>query len=334
MNTVTRQWMDVQADRIERTCEQHGVRARVWGGDVLPRVIRYQMSVGGGTKLERVQRLAEELAMALAAPNVRVYRAAAAVMVEVPRPGEPSRVTLDGLLRRMGREPGPMTAVLGLDQEGQTLLVRLPSPNACHVLVVGMTGSGKTVLGRTLLGSLAMFNRPEALRLVLIDVKRGRAYGDLAHLPHVLGRLVTTAEEAPLALGWLVEEMERRDGEGINSPRLVCAIDELADLMMVGGREVEQALVRLAQRGREAGIHLVCGTQRPSASVMNGLLRANFPVRLVGVVGTPEDAKVATGIAGSGAEKLLGGGDFLCVARGEVIRFQAAVMDHGKVTEQ
>jgi S-DNA-T family DNA segregation ATPase FtsK/SpoIIIE len=118
--------------------------------------------------------------------------------------------------------------------------------------------------------------------------------------------------------------MERRDSQGVSSPVIVAGVDEMADLLMTGGKAVEAALVRLAQRGREAGVHLLACTQKPSAELVSGLLKANFPVRLVGAVASPEDAKVASGIAGTGAEKLLGRGDFLLVAKGDVIRFQAA----------
>jgi len=111
---------------------------------------------------------------------------------------------------------------------------------------------------------------------------------------------------------------------GCSLPRLVVAIDELADLLQSGGKGVAEALTRLTQRGREAGIHVVAATQRPAATLVGGLVKANFPVRLVGSVVSPEDAKVAAGIGGTGAERLLGRGDFLLVAKGQVIRFQAA----------
>jgi S-DNA-T family DNA segregation ATPase FtsK/SpoIIIE len=122
----------------------------------------------------------------------------------------------------------------------------------------------------------------------------------------------------------MVIEMERRDAQGRSDPRLVIVLDELADLVQVGGREMEAALTRLTQRGREAGIHLVACTQKPAATVIGGLIKSNFPVRLVGSVASPEDAKVATGLAATGAERLLGQGDFIVVAKGQVSRLQAA----------
>jgi S-DNA-T family DNA segregation ATPase FtsK/SpoIIIE len=127
--------------------------------------------------------------------------------------------------------------------------------------------------------------------------------------------------------------MERRDAEGRCEPGLVVVLDELADLVQVGGREMEGALTRLTQRGREAGLHLVACTQKPSAAVIGGLVKSNFPVRLVGSVASPEDAKVATGLAQTGAEKLLGQGDFLVVAKGQVTRMQAAYLSEAGAQE-
>ena len=117
------------------------------------------------------------------------------------------------------------------------------------------------------------------------------------------------------------------------SPRIVVAIDELADLVLTGGRPMEQLLTRLTQRGREAGIHLVACSQKPTAAVIGSLVKSNFPVRLVGSVASPEDAKVATGLPGTGAERLLGQGDFLLVAKGEVTRMQAAYIDLGEIRD-
>ena len=131
-------------------------------------------------------------------------------------------------------------------------------------------------------------------------------------------------EAAVTLLTALVGEMGRRDAAARSLPRLVVAVDELADLLQTGGKPVADALTRLTQRGREAGIHVVAATQRPSAALVGGLMKANFPVRLVGSVVSPEDAKVAAGVAGSEAERLLGRGDFLLIAKGQMIRFQAA----------
>ncbi|MGC8782608.1 MAG: FtsK/SpoIIIE domain-containing protein, partial [Anaerolineae bacterium] len=138
------------------------------------------------------------------------------------------------------------------------------------------------------------------------------------------GGVVAGVEEAAGLLDLLVAEMVRRDAAGHNLPVLIVAIDELADLLQAGGRRVGEALTRLTQRGREAGIHVVAATQRPAATLLGGLAKANFPVRLVGSVVSPEDAKIAAGVGGTGAERLLGRGDFVLVAKGQVIRFQAA----------
>jgi S-DNA-T family DNA segregation ATPase FtsK/SpoIIIE len=159
--------------------------------------------------------------------------------------------------------------------------------------------------------------------MVMIDPK-GRGISGLGDLPHLMEPVATQVDDALPALRRLVAEMERRDRLARCEPRLVVALDELADLVMVGGREMEALLTRLTQRGREAGIHLIACTQKPTAAAIGSLIKSNFPVRLVGAVPSPEDAKVAAGIAGTGAEHLLGRGDFLLVAKGQVTRFQAA----------
>jgi DNA segregation ATPase FtsK/SpoIIIE, S-DNA-T family len=318
---MRRRQLEMQSDRIEAVLASHKVTGRVWGATITPRFIRFQVTTAMGTKVNRMSDLSEEIALSLGVRSARVYRKQGAFQVEVPRE-QPDPVRLLPLCQRIGEAP-PLTAVLGLDDEGAPLLLRLPSPNVVHVLVAGTTGSGKTALARSLLISLAIYNHPDALRLVLVDPK-GRGFEALAVLPHVIGRVAANPETGVKALVWLVKEMERRDREQISSPAIVAGVDEMADLLITGGKVAETALVRLSQRGREAGIHLVACTQKPSAEVVSGLLKANFPVRLVGAVASPEDAKVASGIAATGAEKLLGRGDFLLVAKGDVVRFQAA----------
>lgn len=318
---MRRRQLEMQSDRIEAVLASHRVPGRVWGATITPRFIRFQVTTATGTRVNKVSTLSEEIALSLGVRSARVYRQNGAIQVEVPRE-RPEAVRLLPLCQRIGQAP-PLTAVLGLDEEGTPLLLRLPSPDVVHVLVAGATGSGKTALARSLLLSLAFYNSPDTLRLALIDPK-GRGFQPLAGLPHVIGRVAAGPESGGKALAWLVKEMERRDAVGLSSPTIVAGVDELADLLVTGGKAVELALIRLAQRGREAGVHLVACTQKPSAELVSGLLKANFPVRLVGAVSSPEDAKVASGIAATGAEKLLGRGDFLLVAKGEVLRFQAA----------
>ncbi len=316
-----RRTLDMQADRIEAVLKSHKVPARVRGGTVTPRLVQFQLAADLGTKISRVASLAEEIALALGSREARVYRDGPAINVEIPR-SDPQPVRLLPLCQRLTLVP-PVAAVLGLDETGTPIVLRLSSPDVAHVLVAGTTGSGKTALARTLLTSLAMFNRQGDVQLVLIDPK-GRGFRPLARLPHVLNGVQDTVELAHAALRWIVSEMERRDRESVSRPALVVAVDELADLIQTGGKPIEDALSRIAQRGREAGIHLVACTQKPTASLIGGSMKANFPVRLVGTVAGSDEARYATGISGSGAEKLEGKGDFLLVARGDVVRFQAA----------
>jgi S-DNA-T family DNA segregation ATPase FtsK/SpoIIIE len=173
------------------------------------------------------------------------------------------------------------------------------------------------------------------LQFVLVDPKR-RAFAPFAALPHLMWPVIGDAADAIHALGELVRLMEARgsrEASGASVPRIVVVMDELADLMQMGGRALGAPLTRLAQRGREAGIHVIACTQKPSSQVMGALIRANFPVRLVGKVVSPEDARVAAGIGGTSAEKLAGHGDFLAVASGQVLRFQAAYVGSAEMEQ-
>jgi S-DNA-T family DNA segregation ATPase FtsK/SpoIIIE len=320
-----------QADRIELVLASHKVPVRVTGGTVTPRLVRYRLSTPLGVRVKQVAGLAEEIALSLGVPSCRVYREEGDVQVEVPRADGQGVGLLDicrqlksGATGKRSRVP-PATAILGRDQDGVPLLLRLPSPNVAHVLIAGTTGSGKTALARTIAASLVLWNSQRTLQLVLVDPK-GRGFTPFEGLPHLLVPVVTRTEEALAVLVRLVDEMVRRDSEGRCEPRLVVVIDELADLVQSGGRELEQVLTRLTQRGREAGIHLIACTQKPTAAVIGSLVKSNFPVRLVGSVTSPEDAKVASGLAGTGADRLLGQGDFLVVAQGQVTRMQAAYL--------
>ena len=320
-----REKLEFQADRIEMVLEMHKVPARVTGGTVSPRWVRFQVLPAVGAKISKIRRLNEELAAALDAANCRVARRGAAVDVEIPRE-DPEAVRLLPLCRHLQLEKIPaLTAVLGLAQEGEPLLIRLPSPDVAHVLVSGTTGSGKTVLLQGMVLSLTMLNRPGELALMLVDPKGG-AFRPFEGLPQLSRDVIDGAEEATEALQSLVRLMERR-GElvaGQRGPHVVLMIDELADLLMMGGTELQTLLTRLLQRGRGAGIHVVAATQKPTASVLGSLVKANFPVRLVGRVTSATDARVASGWSGTGAERLEGRGDFIVVAEGQVTRFQAA----------
>jgi S-DNA-T family DNA segregation ATPase FtsK/SpoIIIE len=319
---------ELQAARIESVLGAHKVPARVWQATVTPRFVRYDVTTALGTRLSKVGNLTEELAFSLGARSARVYRDGGVLHVEVPR--ETTRGV--GLLELCGRLRAvpPNCAVLGVDEGGVPLLLRLDSPEVAHVLVAGTTGSGKTELLRSLVLSLAMHNHAGRLQVVLVDPK-GRGLGELAELPHVWQGQGVVQEPGAVVkvLRDLVGEMARRDGVQGVLPRIVVAVDELAELLMVGGREVGELLQRLTQRGREAGVHVVAATQRPSAALVGGMMKANFPVRLVGSVVSAEDARVASGIAGTEAERLLGRGDFVLVAKGEIIRFQAAYAGGG-----
>ena len=325
-----RRLLEYQAERIEMVLASHKVASHVYRGAVTPRFVRFELVPMMGARVSRIKGLGEEIALSLGISSCRVFRQNGKINVEIPRQ-TPRTVKLLSLCRRLAEIP-PCTAVLGLDDEGTPLLLRLPSADVAHVLIAGRTGSGKTEVARTMIASLAMYNRLGEVQLALIDPK-GRGFAAFGGLPHLLYPLVDNVEGASEALERLVTEMERRDHDRVTQPQVVVFIDELADLMMVGGKEIEHLLTRLLQRGRGAGIHVVACVQKPTVAIIGSLVKSNFPVRIVGSVGSPEDAKVASGLAGTGAERLLGRGDFLVVAQGQVLRLQAAYVSGQEIRE-
>jgi S-DNA-T family DNA segregation ATPase FtsK/SpoIIIE len=337
---TSRAILEFQSDRIEAVLAQHKVSAKVTGGAVSPRWVQFRVMPALGARVNKIKGLAEELALALDSETCRVTRQGGTVSVEIPR-SDPQTVKLLPLQRRLGQQGNiPFgAAVLGIAEDGAPLLVRLPSPQVAHILIAGTTGSGKSALAKTIIASLALGHRPSQVGFVLIDPKR-RAFGAVARLPHLLRPVLSEPNSVVETLDALVELMLDRDRRGCvpasagqnGESRVVVVIDELADLLMMAGRRIQDALTRLTQRGREAGIHLVASTQKPASQVVGSLAKANFPVRLVGRVTSPEDAKVATGYAATGAERLRGPGDFIAVSSGRIMRFQAAFIGAQELT--
>ena len=326
--------LNFQADRIEMVLAAHKAPTRVWGGRMTARTIQFHLAPASNTKLNKLEALTEEVALALGVRSARITRSDGLLSLEVPRT-DSQFVTLGELTSKLERDEHlkrtvgvPGTAILGVDVEGVPLLLRLSSPDVAHCLIAGTTGSGKTELARTLITSLVTHQKPREVQLALFDPKQ-HGLAPFANAPHLLFPIVSQVDEAIDRLEYLVSEMERRDRELITRPRIVVVIDELADLIEMGGAAIESSLTRLVQRGRSAGLSVIACTQKPTARAVGTLMKANFPVRLVGRVASAEDARVAAGIGGTGAEKLSGRGDFLLVASGQVIRFQVAQAELG-----
>jgi S-DNA-T family DNA segregation ATPase FtsK/SpoIIIE len=322
MDTLSRDWLDYQADQIEALLASHKLEALVTGVQLSPRWARFLIQPGLGTKISSIQTLSEELALVLSAPSIRVARSAGSLAIEVALTN-PQPVHLLALLQDIPMLP-PVTTVLGLNLDGDPFTLPLMAPEVTHVLIAGATGCGKTELLRSLILSLALYNRQAHFQVALIDPKR-RGFAPLRGLPHLMAPVATTPDSAKDLLATLVEEMERRDRENaLPSPRIIVAVDEVGDLLAISDKDVERYLVRLAQRGREAGFHVICSTQRPSAEAVPGALKANLPARLIGKVASGQEALTAAGIPGTGAESLVGSGDFLAVVGGQITRFQVA----------
>jgi S-DNA-T family DNA segregation ATPase FtsK/SpoIIIE len=312
------------ADRIEAVLRERRAPASVVGGKVLPGFVEMLLRPAPGTKVNQVKSLQADLALALGNSNVRVTQSGTHLAVQIPRETR-KPVRLSTLMATTGNVPS-YTAVLGLAEDGATLMACFASPDVSHILIAGATGSGKTSLAQSVLLSLCQMHRPSQVGLIVLDPKRNDDSGFIRGIErHLLLPVARTADESLVALSRVVDVMEKRPIQREPLPRVIVFVDEMADICQTGGAQMVELLTRIAQRGRESGIHLMGCTQKPSAKAIGSLLKANLPLRLVGRVVSAEDARVATGMAGTGAERLMGSGDFIAVASGRVIRFQAAL---------
>jgi len=309
----------------------HGIQVHVNRITVTPKVTAYTVLPAVGTRLSRITSLGAEIAAGLDVDNVRIAQRGAEMVIEAPRdvPYPVRFAALDALA-----ELPALTAWLGMDYDGTPLMIRIPSPEVSHIIIAGTTGSGKTSLMQTIILSLALHNPVRDVCMILID-PQGRAFWPFSGFPHLLSPVATRTDDAMAALDRAVALMERRDGMESPRPLLAVCVDELADLLESRyGARIETAIRRLTQRGRGAGVHVIAATQKPSARVLGPLIKANFPIRVAGHVTSMDDARVATGIARSGAERLMGRGDFIVVGGGgPTIRFQAAYTGPADIAE-
>ncbi|MBA2691720.1 MAG: DUF87 domain-containing protein [Rubrobacter sp.] len=311
--------------RLTQALADLGVEATVVRAVVGPRVTRYELRLGSGVKVSRVSNLQQDIAYALAATEVRILApipGKSAVGVEVPNT-RPAKVTLGDIFEDYPEaEDWALPVGLGKDISGRAVFLNLAEMP--HLLVAGTTGSGKSVMLNALLTSLLLTTDPRQVKMVLIDPKRVEM-APFARIPHLITPVVTDVKKAANALAWAVSEMERRyevlEKEGVRSldgynaradtpmPYVVIVIDELADLMMTAASKVEDAVIRIAQKARAVGIHLVVATQRPSVDVITGMIKANVPSRIAFAVSSQVDSRVI--LDTPGAEALLGMGDML-----------------------
>jgi len=338
---VNRRSLEGTARQLEDTLTQHGVNAALTKIVPGPTVTRYEIELAPGVKVNRVSNLSHDIAYALATPDVRLLvpiPGKSAIGVEVPN-AKRRLVSLGDILSapETSRFGGPLTVGLGMDISGSPKLLDLA--DLPHVLIAGATGAGKSSCINSIVTSLLMRAHPDDVRLIMVDPKRVEL-GQYNGAPHLLTRVITNPRKANDALKWAVAEMDRRydllsdakvrdiegyrekwengdlDPDGFDRfPYIVVLIDELNDLMLVAGREVEESIVRIAQMARAVGIHLVIATQRPSVDVITGVIKANVPSRLAFSVASQTDSRVI--IDGSGAEKLVGMGDMLVVTATE-----------------
>ena len=330
----------------------HGIEASLVGTVAGPHITRYELRLAPGVKMNKIGALKDDLAYALAATDIRILApipGKQAVGVEVPNRTR-LEVTLGDVFQELPADASPLTVFLGKDVGGRPVtadLARMP-----HLLIAGTTGAGKSGAVNAMLSSILLRATPDQVRLVLVDPKQV----ELNHyeaIPHLLTPVITSPRMAANALGNLVREMEWRYGimavartrslaelnkhrvdEGDEPlPYLLCVIDELADLMMVAPADVENAVIRLAQKARAVGIHLVLATQSPRVDVITGMIKANVPSRIAFAVSSQTDSRVI--LDQNGAESLLGQGDMLFspVGSSKLERIQGAYIDEPQIAK-
>ncbi|MFS0553113.1 DNA translocase FtsK [Brevibacillus sp. 179-C9.3 HS] len=339
------------AAKLVQTLKSFGVNATVSEVHRGPAVTRYEVQPATGVKVSRIVSLTDDLALALAAKDIRIEApipGKSAIGIEVPN-SEVAVVSLREVLEAPEYQdaPGKLTVALGRDISGEPIVADLTKMP--HLLVAGATGSGKSVCINGLIMSILFKAKPEEVKLMMVDPKMVElnVYNGI---PHLLAPVVTDPRRASVALKKVVSEMERRYNlfaktgsrniemynaqvEGTPLPYIVVIVDELADLMMVAPGEVEDAICRLAQMARASGIHLIIATQRPSVDVITGVIKANIPSRIAFGVSSMADSRTILDMGG--AEKLLGRGDMLSLPMGasKPIRVQGAFVSDKEVEE-
>ncbi len=330
---------------IKSTLAEFGIDVEMEGANIGPRVTQYTMRPPAGVNLSKILARDKELALNLAVDKIRIEApipGTRSVGVEIPNVKSAS-VMLRGIIdsQEWKRAKDPLTFAVGKDISGKSVVANLAKMP--HLLIAGTTGSGKSVMTNTLISSLLWRNTPSDLRLIIVDPKQVEmAMYD--GIPHLLTPIITSTDKALSALKWAVNEMEKRytlmaekkvksigdyntkmvaeegseeakdekagdESKEGKMPYIVVVIDEMADLMMMAGKDLEMLIVRIAQKGRAAGIHLVLATQRPEVKVITGLIKANVPGRIAFAVGSQIDSRIM--LDQGGAEKLLGKGDML-----------------------
>ncbi len=320
---------------------EFGSTSRVVGWVAGPIVTTFQIAMGEGERVSKIMNLEDDIALALAAKSVRIFVIPGSSHLGIEIPNRERRNVYLGDVVPFSKG-GPLEFAVGRDSEGKPVVADLAKMP--HLLIAGTTGSGKSVAINTLIMSMLMRSTPEQLRLILVDPKRVE-FSFYDGLPHLYVPVVTEPKQAASALQWAVSEMERRlkvfqkagvrniggynkkvesgvlDKDGVppeSMPYLVVVVDELSDLMMVSGKEVEASIVRIAQLARAAGIHLVLATQRPTADVVTGLIKANIESRMALTVAQKNDSRII--LDGPGANRLLGNGDMLFKTSGNTPR--------------
>jgi len=306
---------------LHQALHRQEIACRVADAVRAPQVFTFRLQLADPAQLNKLLALEEQLALVLGVPSVRLARHLGLVHLEVALPRAFHRALSVRALPRKGRS----WVTLGQTATGTPVHVNLGGARTCHALVSGITGAGKTVTEQLIAWMLATGNDPQHVNLLLIDGKGGAAWWGFQRLPHLPHPVIQDPGEAVAALSWCLAELDRRKVSGQRQPALFIVVDEVRELLDVGGQAVASAIQRIAALGRELGLHVVIATQHPLADALGGsIAKANLPLRLTGRVADANAAYLATGVKDSGAQTLQGNGDFLVTVAGECHRVQIA----------
>jgi S-DNA-T family DNA segregation ATPase FtsK/SpoIIIE len=317
----------VQSQQIDKVLHSRQVDAQVTGGVVTSKSIQFNLQTQFNNGIERLKAFKEDILTALGVPDMKLMQEGGQWRLQINRVEEPPVALLELLSVLPDIAPG--TAVMGLTDDGEPLLLDLTDPDLAHVLIAGDTGAGKTTLLRSLAVSLALLNKQSQLQLIVINVDKREdssfaELSPLSYLPHLLESVVTDVSDGAELLQFLVDEMNYRIDQNVEHPMIVLFIDHFVTFLQEAESNAYEAILQLTQKGAQAGIHLVMSTQKPQSEQLTAVFKSSIPVRIIGHIADQQTSQSVAGNSDIHPDYLYGEGDFIAITTEGDMHFQAA----------